>query len=1015
MLEHRRLLAVSVRLPLTVPTEQTTATLINLHGNPGAFTSVTGIGVATPRAPIAFTRGNYTLNGAGIGIGGSGDQFTFASRPADGDGSIIARVASLTPTGGTPRAGVMIRSSPTGSAAFVGVFVVAGGGVSFIRRPVDGGASSQTFIPNATLPRFVKLTREGDAVTGYHSADGLSWTQIGASVTASLGNVPSVGLAATAGSTTQTTTAIFSHVSLILPLGSDASDLGSASVGGYANYLAATNRYTIAGAGLDNGDAIGFTHRVMLGSGAILATIDRFIASTPTSGAGLAIRSALGAGAPFASVHFLPSGAVRFQWRSTSGGSISSATEAGLASPLSLKLERDGDAVRAFRSSDRVHWTQIGPAASIDFASAKALAGVSIFSGSTDSLATAQLSGVTQLSMPGSTVDVGQAASAGSLLFDAVTSTHRMIGRGTGVAGGADQLTLAAVPMNADGDVAAYLSGFAPQNASARAGLAIRASADFNAPFVGLFLATSGLVVQWRGSSGGAISNSHIPGIVGPVSLRLTRVGNVVTARYSVDGTSWMAAGSGKTAALGSSPVAGMALASGSATALATADFTGFDIAAKLPTGAGLFGPSDEAFLTDLQARSVQFFYEETNPNTGLVPDGSLASGGSPSAVSSIAAVGFGLSALTIADARGFLTHDQAYTRALTTVNFLYNNGAHVNGFFYHFLNPTTGARDGNTELSPIDTALLMAGVIEAGQHWAGTPLATVATSLFDRVNWPWMLKPNGNFYGHWTPEGGFEYGYGDFSEAVLLYLLGLGSQTHPISTASWNSWLRSPAISYAGSTFVTAQTRALFTVQYPMGWFDLRGKVDSFGLNYFENAQKATLAQRTMAINMAGTYPHWGPNVWGLTAADGPSGYTVWGGPPPTPNVDGSVVPTAPGGSLAFTPRHSVDALRHIQQNYASTYRKYGFVDAFNPHTNWTSPIVLGIDVGMMLLAAENARTGSVWERFMQSPVAQSALTRAFGSAVMEGDVQLLPSRPSTPARARVFLEALYSTHDVL
>jgi hypothetical protein len=185
--------------------------------------------------------------------------------------------------------------------------------------------------------------------------------------------------------------------------------------------------------------------------------------------------------------------------------------------------------------------------------------------------------------------------------------------------------------------------------------------------------------------------------------------------------------------------------------------------------------------------------------------------------------------------------------------------------------------------------------------------------------------------------------------------------------------------INYAGFTFVTASTRALFTVQYPQAWFDLRGLTDSTGLNYYPNSQTATLAQRRMFIDLSPTWPQYGPNVWGATAADGPNGYTVYGGPPAA-NIDGTVVPTAPGGSLAFVPSYSIDALRHMQQTYGSTiYKRYGFVDAFNPHTGWTSAIVLGIDVGMMLIAAENSRSNFVWDVFRQVPVARQALASAF------------------------------------
>src|SRR3954469_2735903 len=182
--------------------------------------------------------------------------------------------------------------------------------------------------------------------------------------------------------------------------------------------------------------------------------------------------------------------------------------------------------------------------------------------------------------------------------------------------------------------------------------------------------------------------------------------------------------------------------------------------------------------------------------------------------------------------------------------------------------------------------------------------------------------------------------------------------------------------------TYVTAGDAALFTVQYPQAWFDLRGLADSTGLHYYENAQTATLAQRQWMTDLSSTYPDWGPNMWGLTPSDSSHGYAVWGGPPAFGPIDGTVVPTGPGGSLAFTPRQSMDALRFMQQTYAGrVYQKYGFVDAFNPQSTWTSALALGIDAGMMLLAAENPRSGLVWDTFGQSAVARESAALAFPS----------------------------------
>jgi hypothetical protein len=294
--------------------------------------------------------------------------------------------------------------------------------------------------------------------------------------------------------------------------------------------------------------------------------------------------------------------------------------------------------------------------------------------------------------------------------------------------------------------------------------------------------------------------------------------------------------------------------------------------------------------------------------------------------------------------------------------------------------------------------------VLSAGQYWAGTALQTTATNLYNRVNWPWMQQGSGVFFGAWTPESGFSGGYGDFSEAVVLYLLGLGSPTHPITRASWLSWSRGPAVSYNGYFFITAGDRALFTVQYPQAWFDLRGLADSTGLNYYQNAQTATLAQRQWMTDLSSTYSDWGPNMWGLTPSDSAHGYAVWGGPPAFGPIDGTVVPTGPGGSLEFTPRQSLDALKYMKQTFgAGVYKKYGLVDSFNPLSGFTSALVLGIDVGMTLISAENARSNFVWNYFDQTSVARQSLASAFPSIAPQ--IITAASRKTTPGAVVVDL----------
>jgi hypothetical protein len=360
------------------------------------------------------------------------------------------------------------------------------------------------------------------------------------------------------------------------------------------------------------------------------------------------------------------------------------------------------------------------------------------------------------------------------------------------------------------------------------------------------------------------------------------------------------------------------------------------------------------------------------------MPDRAKAVGGT-SAPASIASVGFGLTALCIGDERGWVPHQDAYDRSLRVLSFLRDHAVQEHGYFHHFLDMHTGQRAWKCEISDIDTALLMAGVLTVRQHFPGTELASVADGLYQRVDWGWLQAPDGALYMGWSPERGFIRGeWKSFSEGPpLIYLLGMGSKSHPLSPQTWRSWQRQPLITYAGLTFMKCPP--LFTHQYPQCWFDLRGLRDDYA-EYYRDGQLATLAQRQWCMNdLSKQFPRYGPNLWGISASDSEHGYTAWGGPPQQGEIDGSVVPCAAAGSLAFEPRLCLDALEAMRRQYGEKgYLKYGFVDAFNPLDGWYNPDVLGIDLGPTVLMAENCRSGFVWKTFMSSPEVQAAMKLA-------------------------------------
>jgi hypothetical protein len=398
------------------------------------------------------------------------------------------------------------------------------------------------------------------------------------------------------------------------------------------------------------------------------------------------------------------------------------------------------------------------------------------------------------------------------------------------------------------------------------------------------------------------------------------------------------------------------------------------------PPGKSTLTPADNKFLDDLESRGIRFFMDEADPVTGLMPDRARANGG-PGEIASTASIGFGLTALCVGDYRGYISHQVAYDRSLKVLLYLRDHAPQLHGLFYHFLNMHTGAREWNCEVSNIDTALLMGGVITVRQHFPGTELAKVADQLYQNVDWGWLSYSDGTFYMGYRPEVGIlRARWGDFNEGPLIYLLALGSRIHPVSAQAWEAWRRQPVETFSGLTYV--QCPPLFTHQYPQVWFDLRGLRDN-QMDYFRNSQLATLAQRQWFIDdLSKLFPLYGPNLWGLTASDCEGGYTAWGGPPLDKGehpIDGSVVPAASAGSLAFEPRLCLNTLENMRSRYGQkAWAKYGFVDCFNPSNDWYDHDVIGIDVGPSVLMAENCRSGFVWKTFMSAPEAQAAIRAA-------------------------------------
>ncbi len=386
---------------------------------------------------------------------------------------------------------------------------------------------------------------------------------------------------------------------------------------------------------------------------------------------------------------------------------------------------------------------------------------------------------------------------------------------------------------------------------------------------------------------------------------------------------------------------------------------------------------ADESLLEEIQRATFAYFWEQSDPATGLVRDRFNVRATSDSrTAASIAATGFGLTALCIGAEREYVPHDEARARALAALQFLDTGMPTHRGFYYHFADLQTGARIWDAEISSIDTAILLCGVLMCGEHFEDPELAELAARIFDRVDWTWLsadtvLLPHG-----WRPEVGFlQYRWDVYSELMMMYLLGIGSSTYPLPVETWHAWKRT-VFEYDGLRYI-GSFAPLFVHQYSQAWFDFRGRRDRYA-DYFRNSATATEVHRRFCLELAERFPHFSDDLWGITASDSANGYVAWGGPPELGPLDGTVVPSAAAGSLPFLPEPTLRVLRTLRTTYERTWSRYGFINAFNPMTDWYDPDVVGIDTGITLLMAENLRTGFIWETFMRNENVGRALERA-------------------------------------
>ena len=419
---------------------------------------------------------------------------------------------------------------------------------------------------------------------------------------------------------------------------------------------------------------------------------------------------------------------------------------------------------------------------------------------------------------------------------------------------------------------------------------------------------------------------------------------------------------------------------------------------------------SIEGELEILQRESYRYFKHETNPENGLVIDKTA-----PGWPCSIAAVGLALTGYPVAIAHDFISRADAVKIVLTTLRFFWNSphgpeddATGYRGFYYHFLDMQSGRRAWNCELSTIDTALFLAGALTCGEYFDADnadelEIRTLSRALYDRADWQWAMAGDEMVSMGWTPESGFlSYQWTGYDEALLLYILGLGSYTFPLPAASYANWTTGYRWEHIyGQSYLFSAP--LFTHQLSHIWIDFRGIQDAYmqdkGIDYFENSRRATLVQQKYAMHNPHGFVGYGEYCWGFTASDGPGpevthingvkrtfyDYVARGAPHGID--DGTISPWVAVASLPFAPDIVLPTINHfVHQIGLKANNAYGFKSTFNPtyQTNahnvygWMSPWHFAINEGPILLMVENYRTGLVWDLMRKNPFIVQGLKRA-------------------------------------
>lgn len=390
----------------------------------------------------------------------------------------------------------------------------------------------------------------------------------------------------------------------------------------------------------------------------------------------------------------------------------------------------------------------------------------------------------------------------------------------------------------------------------------------------------------------------------------------------------------------------------------------------------------DQAFLDLVQRKAFDYFWNGFDENTGLIGDPAKGKR------TSVATSGFGLSAYCVGLNRGWVTRDEVYSRVLKTLHSYYKdpNGSNdlcvegIYGFFYHFINVETGQRHGRCEVSTIDTAILLAGILHVMEVFEGTEVAELANKIYLNAQWDKFINKQGAVTGGWRPEEGIIAEYKGYNEYILVYLLGMGSTSHPIPAASWDVYFSGNGSEFIKpykdiDAFLTPhglmQPHA-YLYQFPACWYDFKDKKDKY-LKHWDNSVNALKANKRYTNNWGAAHGY-AEELWGWTACAGRDGYIGFSKP-----YNGTLAPSAVVASLPFLPEESLRAAKYMYETYGNkVFGKYGFTDSFNPLQNWYDDGFLGIDKGNEVLMIENFRSGQMWIEFMQNKYVEAGMQKA-------------------------------------